>query len=70
MIKNIKQLRPIKFNYSLKSIPISNKNKKYKIKMYEKVDKLIIKMRQKAFHLKNENTSVEISDYVGLLPTK
>ena len=70
MIKNTPDLRPINFNYSLKSIPISTNNKQYKIKMYEKVDKLITKMRWKAFHLNNESTAVELSNYDGLFPTK
>ena len=70
MIKNTPDLRPINFNYSLKSIPISTNNKQYKIKMYEKVDKLITKMRWKAFHLNNESTAVERSNYDGLFPTK
>ena len=34
--------------------------------MYEKVDKLITKMRWKAFHLNNESTAVELSNYDGL----
>jgi len=38
--------------------------------MYEKVDKLITKMRWKAFHLNNESTAVELSNYDGLFPTK
>ena len=70
MIKSIHDLRPINFNYSLKSIPISSFNKKFKIKMYEKVEKLITKMRWKAFHLKDEDTETKVSDYNGLFPTK
>ena len=70
MIKSIHDLRPINFNYSLKSIPISSSNKEFKIKMYEKVDKLITKMRWKAFHLRDENTEAKVSDYDGLFPTK
>ena len=70
MIKSIHDLRPINFNYSLKSIPISSSNKEFKIKMYEKVDKLITKMRWKAFHLRDENTEAKVSDYDGLFPKK
>ena len=70
MIKSIHDLRPINLNYSLKSIPISSSNKEFKIKMYEKVDKLITKMRWRAFHLRDENTEAEVSDYDGLFPTK
>ncbi len=70
MIKSIHDLRPINFNYSLKSIPTSSSNKEFKIKMYEKVEKLITKMRWKAFHLKDEDTETKVSDYDGLFPTK
>ena len=69
MIKSIHDLRPINFNYSLKSKPISRSNKEFKIKMYEKLDKLITKMRWKAFHLRDENTKAKVLDYDGLYPT-
>ena len=38
--------------------------------MYEKLDKLITKIRWKAFLLNNGNTAVELSDFDGLFPTK
>ena len=38
--------------------------------MYEKVDKLITKMRWKAFCLRDKNIKAKILDYNGLFPTK
>ena len=38
--------------------------------MYEKVEKLITKMRWKAFDLRGENIDNKSSDYDGLFPTK
>ena len=68
MIANTPDLTPICLGYSLKNIPPSKKEQ-YMVKMYQMADKLVRKMRWKAFHLNLEEQEFVSKEYGGIFPT-
>ena len=69
MVENTQHFEKVKFNYSLKNIPINNKAE-YTVLMYQKVYQLIERMRWKAFFFNQDQKRRSTEPSKRIFPTR